>query len=109
VDRYSIEIIVKDRIRELQRAAEPRGMTPQMRRRLLPAWFSAAIGAGPPATSLAGAPVDRLPDKVGGAVVLRVLLDQVDEDPSQAGCLSAGPDAPGKPIQTAVGQATSSS
>ena len=53
---------------------------------------------------LAGEPVNRLPDEVGVAVVPRVLLDHVDQDPSQAWCLTAGPGAPGQPLQAAVGQ-----
>jgi hypothetical protein len=39
----------------------------------------------------------------GMVVVPRVLLDQVDQDPSQAGCVTVGPGAPGGPLQAAVG------
>src|SRR6266487_3909854 len=38
------------------------------------------------------------------AVVPRVLLDQMEQDPSQAGCPTVGPGAPGQPLQAAVGQ-----
>ena len=38
------------------------------------------------------------------AVVPRVLLDHVAQDPSQAGCPTVGPGAPGQPLQAAVGQ-----
>jgi hypothetical protein len=38
------------------------------------------------------------------AVVPRVLLDQVEQDPSQAGSPTVGPGAPGRPLQAAVGQ-----
>jgi hypothetical protein len=37
-------------------------------------------------------------------VVPRVLLDHVDQDPSQAGCPTVGPGAPGQPLKAAVGQ-----
>src|SRR6266567_2141307 len=52
---------------------------------------------------LAGEPVHRLPEEVGMAVVPRVLLDQMEQDPSQAGCPTVGPGAPGQPLQAAVG------
>jgi hypothetical protein len=38
------------------------------------------------------------------AVVPRVLLDHVAQDPSQAGRATVGPGAPGQPLQAAVGQ-----
>src|SRR3990172_3959936 len=53
---------------------------------------------------LAGEPVNRLPDEVGMAVVPRVLLDHVDQDPSQAGCPTVGPGAPRQPLKAALGQ-----
>jgi hypothetical protein len=34
---------------------------------------------------LASLPIDRLPDEVGVTIVPSVLLDHVDDDPSQAG------------------------
>src|ERR1035438_7861014 len=53
---------------------------------------------------LPGEPVHRLPEEVGMAVVPGVLLDQVEQDPSQAGCPAVGQGAPGQPVQAAVGQ-----
>jgi hypothetical protein len=38
------------------------------------------------------------------ADVPRVLLDQVEQDPPQAGCPAVGPGAPGQLLQAAVGQ-----
>ena len=37
------------------------------------------------------------------AVVARVLLDHVAQDPAQARCPAVGPGAPGQPAQAAVG------
>src|SRR5262252_9475631 len=51
---------------------------------------------------LPGEPVHRLPEEVGMAVVPRVLLDQVEQDPSQAGCPTVGPGAPGESLQAAL-------
>ena len=38
------------------------------------------------------------------AVVPRVLFDQVDQDPSQAGRPTVRPGAPGQPLQATAGQ-----
>src|SRR5438105_83195 len=40
---------------------------------------------------LACLPVHRLAEQVGMAIVPRVLLDHVDQDPTQAGCTAVGP------------------
>src|ERR1017187_9609220 len=53
---------------------------------------------------LPGEPVHRCPEEVGMADVPRVLLDQVEQDPPQAGCPAVGPGAPGQLLQAAVGQ-----
>ena len=49
-------------------------------------------------------PVHRFPDKVGVPVVPPVLLNHVDQDPSQARCLTVRPWAPGQSLQSAIGQ-----
>jgi hypothetical protein len=49
--------------------------------------------------------VHRLPDEIGMTDVPCVLLDQVDQDPPQAGCLAAVVGDPrGQPIRATVGQ-----
>ena len=51
---------------------------------------------------LAGTPVHRFADEIGVAVVSRVLLDHVEQDPSQAGCRAVGPSAPGQPPEATL-------
>lgn len=51
----------------------------------------------------AGEPVDRFTDQVGVAVVPRVLLDHVDEDPTQTRRPTVGPLALSQLVQAAVG------
>src|SRR3712207_3559827 len=46
----------------------------------------------------------RLPQEVGMAIVPRVLLDRVAQDPSQAGRPTVGPRAPGPAAPGPVGQ-----
>src|SRR5688572_20110814 len=53
---------------------------------------------------LAGEPVDRLPDQVSVAIVPRVLLDQVDQDPPQAGRLTVWGREPAQMVQATVRQ-----
>src|SRR5437879_12946126 len=48
---------------------------------------------------LPGLPVHRLPEEVGMAVVPRVLLDHMAQDPSQAGCRSIGPGSTGQAMR----------
>src|SRR6266571_5474016 len=52
---------------------------------------------------LSDKPIDRLPDEVGMAHVACVLLDHVNEEPSQAGGPAVGPGAGGEPVQAAGG------
>src|SRR5690348_17406342 len=64
-----------------------------------------AAGVGPSVRRiLPGEPVDRLPDEVGMADVPGVLLDEVDQDAPQAGCLTAGAAPPGQLPQAAGDQ-----
>jgi len=51
---------------------------------------------------LSDKPIDRLPDEVGMAHVACVLLDHVNEEPSQAGGPAVGPGAGGEPVQAAA-------
>ena len=53
-------------------------------------------GEKPSLRLLAGEPVHRFAEEVGVAVVPRVLLDHVDDDPSQGWCATVGPRAPGR-------------
>jgi hypothetical protein len=53
-----------------------------------------------------GEPVHRLPEEVGLTVVPSVLLDQVEQDPSQAGRLTASVGAPAKPLQAGSASAS---
>ena len=63
--------------------------------------FSSKSQKTPEVGLLAGDSVDRLSDQVGMAVVPRVLLDHVDEDPAQARASAVGPGPLG---QTAPGR-----